>query len=68
MNEVLKFVYWYFAFNIDQVAGEKIENLTLRQLSGILEPMINRLKNYVPAGTDGEYKYHDHETKTTDQT
>ena len=56
MNEVLKFVYSYFAFSIDEVAGEEIEKLTLIQLSNVLAPKISHYKDYVRTNTDGEYK------------
>ncbi len=36
VREVLKFIYTYFCFNIDEVAGEEVENLTLYQLNKIL--------------------------------
>jgi hypothetical protein len=66
MNEVLKFVYSYFAFNIDEVAGEEIEKLTLSQLGGVLEPRINRYKNYVRANSSGGYKHRNDQAKTAD--
>ena len=47
MNEVLEFVNSYFAFNIDDVAGEQIEELSLNHLSQILQKKINRYKKYV---------------------
>lgn len=47
MNEVLEFVYSYFAFNIDDVAGEQIEELSINHLSQILQKKINRYKKYV---------------------
>ena len=47
MNEVLEFVNSYFAFKIDEVAGEQIEELSLNHLSQILQKKINRYKKYV---------------------
>jgi predicted Ser/Thr protein kinase len=55
MNEVLEFVYSYFAFNIDDVAGEQIEKLTLNELSHILQKKINRYKKYVRTDTVGVF-------------
>ncbi len=66
MNDVLKFVYSYFSFNIDEVAGEEIEKLSLSQLSGVLEPRINRYKNYVRANSSGGYKHRNDQAKTAD--
>lgn len=47
MNEVLEFVYSYFAFNIDDVAGDEICDLSLNQLSQVLQKKINHYKKYV---------------------
>lgn len=47
MNEVLEFVYSYFAFNIDEVAGDEIGELSLNQLSQVLQKKINLYKKYV---------------------
>lgn len=55
MNEVLEFVYSYFAFNIDDVAGEQIEELTLNELSHILQKKISRYKKYVRTDTVGVF-------------
>ncbi len=66
MNEVLKFVHSYFAFNVDEVAGKEIGKLTLSQLSGMLESRIKRYKNYVPANAGGEYKHRNDQAKTAD--
>jgi len=55
MNEVLEFIYSYFAFNIDDVAGEKINELTLNKLSQVLQKKINLYKKYVRTDKVGVY-------------
>ena len=55
INEVLEFVYSYFSFNIDEVAGDEIGELTLNQLSQVLHKKINLYKKYVRTDKVGVY-------------
>ena len=55
MNEVLEFVYSYFACNIDDVAGAQIKELTLNELSQILKRKIDHYKKFVRTDTAGVF-------------
>ena len=47
MNEIIDYVESYFLFNIDDVAGEDIRELTLNQLGNVLKPKIAFYKQFV---------------------
>jgi hypothetical protein len=47
MNDVVEFVHSYFAFNIDDVAGHEIGELTLNELRLVLQSKINIYKKYI---------------------
>lgn len=45
-NEMISILENYFSFNIDDVVGEEIREMTLNQLSEILQKKINKYKRF----------------------
>jgi hypothetical protein len=47
VKEMLDFIQMYFEFNIDDLAGEEIEDLSIDLLRKVLNHKINHYKKYV---------------------
>lgn len=47
VKEMLDFIQLYFEFNVDDLAGEEIENLSIETLREVMNKKINRYKKYV---------------------
>lgn len=55
MSEIIDYVESYFLFNIDDIAGEDIGELSLNQLKAILEPKISFYKQFIASEQVGVF-------------
>jgi hypothetical protein len=55
MTEIIDYVESYFLFNVDDVVGEDIGELSLNQLKKVLEPKIEFYKQFVATDKVGVF-------------
>jgi len=55
VKEMLDFIQLYFEFNIDDLAGEEIEDLSIDLLRKVLTHKINHYKKYVRTDVVGVF-------------
>jgi hypothetical protein len=56
IKEILEFIQMYFEFNVDDLAGEKIEDLSIDLLRQVMNHKINHYKKYVKTDKVGIYE------------
>lgn len=55
MKEILECIQIYYTFNIDELAGQEIEKLSIETLKNVMEKRIKRYEKYVRTDKVGVY-------------
>ena len=55
VKEILDFIQMYFEFNVDDLAGEEIQDLSIELLRKVMNNKINHYKKYVRTDKVGVY-------------
>ena len=55
VKEILDFIQMYFEFNVDDLAGEEIQHLSIELLRKVMNHKINNYKKYVRTDKVGVY-------------